>query len=82
MNGTTPSQHGHHQVSAAIFVGSLIIGAAMILAAELTKPPRYEYHAAPANTANVVFDRDSGRAAELTMGGENPFEKNNRAESK
>ena len=76
MNGTTPSQHGHHQVSAAIFVGALIIGAAMILGAELTKPARYEYHASPAGgNMYVIFDNDTGRATDVQYGAENPLEK-------
>ncbi len=54
--------HGHHKVAASVFVGSLILGAAMILSAELTKPERYEYHpgATPANY--VIYDRETGRA--------------------
>jgi hypothetical protein len=71
MNGSTPSTHGHNQISAAIFVGSLIIGAAMILSAELTKPPRYEYH--PATNDYVIYDVDTGRAATVPVGTEEPL---------
>jgi hypothetical protein len=55
--------HAHHQVSAAIFVGSLILGVALVLSAELTKPTRYEYH--PAGTdfnSYVIFDKETGQA--------------------
>jgi hypothetical protein len=71
MNGSTPSTHGHHQVSAAIFVGSLIIGAAMILSAELTKPARYEYHAG--TNEYVIFDSDTGRTATVQVGTKEPL---------
>jgi len=54
--------HGHHKVAASVFVGSLIVGAAMIMSAELIKPERYEYHPG-SNPANyVIYDRDTGRA--------------------
>ena len=53
--------HGHHKISAALFVGSLIIGSALILSAELTKPTRYEYHGG-SGTDYVLFDNDTGRA--------------------
>jgi hypothetical protein len=82
---TITEPHGHHKISAAIFVGSLIIGSAMILSAELTKPARYEYHASSAPGANnyVIFDNDSGRAEQVSYGAENPFvEKANRSEGK
>jgi hypothetical protein len=70
--------HGHHKISAAIFVGSLIVGAAMVLSAELMKPPRYEYR--PANDPNsyVLFDTDTGRATVAQNNSKDPtaaFEK-------
>lgn len=70
--------HGHHKISAALFVGSLIIGAAMVLSAELTKPPRYEYR--PTNEPNsyVLFDTESGRAIVVQSNSKDPaagFEK-------
>ena len=48
--------HGHHKVAAAVFVGSLILGSALVLAAELTKPARYEYHAGPDPASYLLFD--------------------------
>jgi hypothetical protein len=64
--------HGHHQVAAAIFVGSLILGAAMVLSAELTKPERYEFHpgASPANY--IIYDRDTGRATTAEFNSKDP----------
>ena len=44
-------RHGHHKVAAAIFVGSLILGAAMVLSAELMKPDRFEFH--PGSSPNT-----------------------------
>lgn len=56
--------HGHHKISAAIFVGSLIVGIGMILAAEISKPPRYEYHGAGNGSASYfLFDNETGRSA-------------------
>jgi hypothetical protein len=84
MNGTQSSGHGHHKIAAALFVGSLIIGCAMILSAELTKPVRYEYHAAA--TANpgdyMIFDTDTGRLTTATIGSENPLAPLEKAEKK
>ena len=54
--------HGHHKVAAAIFVGSLILGSAIVLAAELTKPPRYEFRPGPDSSSYVLFDADTGRS--------------------
>jgi hypothetical protein len=66
--------HGHHKISAAIFVGSLILGCAMILGAELTKPARYEYHSLPGmgNNSYLIFDNDTGRAAVVDPNTKNP----------
>ena len=64
--------HGHHKISAAIFVGSLIIGAAMILSAELTKPSRYEFRAGESSNSYVIFDRDTGRATTAEINSKNP----------
>jgi hypothetical protein len=66
METANDSHHGHHKISAAIFVGSLIIGAAIVLAAELTKPPRYEYQAFPSGGTYLIYDNETGRAAEAT----------------
>ena len=66
--------HGHHKVAAAIFVGSLIIGASMILSAELMKPERYEFHAAEAPNQYVIYDRDTGRATAVSFNTSNPTE--------
>ncbi len=38
MNGNVEYKHGHNQIAAALFVGSLIVGLRPILSAELTKP--------------------------------------------
>jgi hypothetical protein len=53
---------GHHKIAAAIFVGSLIVGSALVLSAELIKPARYEYHTLPEPNAYLLFDKDSGQA--------------------
>lgn len=66
-------EHGHHKISAALFVGSLIIGAAMVLAAELTKPPRYEYRPAGDASSYVLFDADTGRATVAQMNSKDPL---------
>jgi hypothetical protein len=64
--------HGHHKVAAAIFVGSLIVSAAMILSAELIKPERYEFHAAASPTSYIIYDRETGRATVSEMNSKNP----------
>ncbi|HEY2881348.1 MAG TPA: hypothetical protein VGJ15_02920 [Pirellulales bacterium] len=70
----TVSEHGHHKIAAALFVGSLIIGSALVLAAELTKPSRYEYHQWP-NDPNgyVIFDNETGRATAAKTDSEHPL---------
>ena len=76
--GVEAMTHGHHKISAALFVGSLIIGAAMILSAELTKPPRYEYRATNEPNSYLLFDTDTGRATVAQMNSKDPtagFEK-------
>lgn len=73
MNGNQTYRHGHNQISAALFVGALIIGAAMILSAELTKPARYEYHATGNSSEYVVYDSDTGRSTLATVGAEDPL---------
>jgi hypothetical protein len=66
---------GHHKIAAAVFVGSLILGSSLILAAELTKPARYEYHAAGADGRSyVVFDNDNGRATVASVDSKAPLE--------
>jgi len=66
--------HGHHKLAASIFAGSLILGAAMILSAELTKPERYEFHSATNPGQYVIYDRDTGRAAAVNFNTSNPLE--------
>jgi hypothetical protein len=66
---------GHHKIAAAVFVGSLILGSSLILAAELTKPARYEYHASGANGSTyLVFDNDTGRATVASVDSKRPLE--------
>jgi len=64
--------HGHHKVAAAIFVGSLVLGSAMILSAELIKPERYEFHSSSAQNAYIIYDRDTGRATAVEFNSKNP----------
>ena len=54
--------HGHHKVAAALFVASLILGAGMVLSAELMKPERYEFHPGSAPNTYIIYDRETGRA--------------------
>ena len=68
------SVHGHHKLAAAIFVGSLIIGAALIFAAELIKPERYEYHPGVNPNTYVIYDRETGRATAADIDTKNPTE--------
>ena len=65
--------HGHHKLAAAVFVGSLIVSAAMILSAELTKPERYEFHAGGDARTYVIYDRQTGRAATADFGAKDPI---------
>ena len=64
--------HGHHKVAAAIFVGSLILGAAMILSAELMKPERYEFHPGSGPSTYIIYDRNTGRATSAEFDSKNP----------
>ena len=64
--------HGHHKVAAAIFVGSLILGAAMILSAELMKPERYEFHPGSGPSSYIIYDRNTGRATSAEFDSLNP----------
>jgi hypothetical protein len=73
MNGNPEYRHGHNQVAAALFVGALIVGSAMILSAELTKPARYEYHAIANSNEYVIYDNDTGRSTMATVGAEDPL---------
>ena len=66
--------HAHNQIAAAIFVGSLLFSGALVLAAELMKPDRYEYHAGPSATTYVIYDRDTGQATNTEYGSKNPIE--------
>jgi hypothetical protein len=64
--------HGHHEVAAAIFVGSLVLSAGMILSAELIKPERYEFHPGVAPTSYIIYDRHTGRATVSEFDAKNP----------
>jgi len=69
---------GHHKIAAAIFVGLLVVGSALILAAELMKPGRYEFHALATPDTYLLFDTDSGQATTIRVDTKNPtaaFEK-------
>jgi hypothetical protein len=66
--------HGHHKVAAALFVASLILGAAMVLSAELVKPERYEFHPGSAPNTYVIYDRETGRATSAEINAKNPTE--------
>jgi len=68
------SNHGHHKIAAAVFVGSLILGSAMVLSAELIKPERYEFHAGTTPTSYIIYDRDTGRATSAEFNSKNPTE--------
>jgi hypothetical protein len=72
---TTPIEraiHGHHQVAAAVFVASLIVGSAMILSAELMKPERYEFHPGTVPNSYILYDRNTGRAVSAQIDSKNP----------
>lgn len=64
--------HGHHKIAAAIFVASLILGAAAIMSAELVKPERYEYHNSNDPKTYVIYDRDTGKATMATFDSKDP----------
>jgi hypothetical protein len=64
--------HGHHGIAAAIYVGSLIVGAAMILSAELIKPARYEFHPGSGLSTYIIYDRDTGRATTTAFNSKHP----------
>jgi hypothetical protein len=66
--------HGHHKVAAAIFVSSLIVSAALILAAELMKPERFEFHPSSDAARYVIYDRETGRAATVEFNEKKPRE--------
>jgi len=66
--------HGHHKVAAALFVASLILGAAMVLSAELMKPERYEFHPGSAPNTYLIYDRETGRATSAEFNAKNPTE--------
>jgi hypothetical protein len=69
----TRLNHGHHEVAAAIYVGSLILGVGLILAAELMKPERYEFHAGATPTSYVIYDKDTGRATNVEFESKTPL---------
>jgi len=75
---TSPSKvegkMGHHKIAAALFVGSLILGSALILSAELTKPARYEFHALQDANSYLIFDTDTGRATNAKVDSKTPTE--------
>lgn len=64
--------HGHHKLAAATFVGSLVLSAALILAAELTKPERYEFHASSDPATYIIYDRETGRATTAQFNSKTP----------
>jgi hypothetical protein len=64
--------HAHHQVAAALFIGSLILGSALVLSAELMKPERYEFHPSSSPTNYVIYDRETGRANTVEFNSKNP----------
>jgi hypothetical protein len=64
--------HAHHQVAAAIFVASLILGAALVLSAELMKPERFEYHPGSAPNMYLIYDRETGRATSAEINSKTP----------
>jgi hypothetical protein len=64
---------GHHKIAAAVFVGALILGCSLILAAELTKPARYEYHALAQPNSYLIFDTDTGRAVAAQVDAKDPL---------
>ena len=64
--------HGHHEVAAAIFVGSLILSVAMVLSAELMKPERYEFHPGVNASSYIIYDRDTGRATNADYDSKTP----------
>jgi hypothetical protein len=63
---------GHHKIAAAIFVGSLIVGAALILSAELMKPAKYEFHALSEPNSYLIFDTESARATVAPVDSKTP----------
>ena len=65
---------GHNQDAAALFVGSLILGASFILSAELTKPPRYEYQSLSEPNSYLIFDHDNGHTAIAKVDSKTPTE--------
>jgi hypothetical protein len=67
-------RHGHHKVAASIFAASLIVGAALVLSAELMKPARYEFHSSTNASQYVIYDTDTGRAASVDFHTSNPIE--------
>jgi len=64
--------HGHNHIAASIFASSLILGAAMVMSAELTKPERYEFHPGATPTSYVIYDRDTGRATNAEFDSKSP----------
>jgi hypothetical protein len=68
------SGHGHHKIAAAIFAASLIVGAGLVLSAELMKPERYEFHSGPGDKGYIIYDRETGRATSADFGAKNPIE--------
>lgn len=65
--------HGHHEIAAAVFVGSLILSIAIVLGAELMKPERYEFHPGSSPTSYVIYDRDTGRATNAEFESKTPL---------
>ncbi len=65
--------HGHHEIAAAIFVGSLLLSTGILLAAELMKPERYEFHPGSTSTSYVIYDRNTGRATNAEFDSKTPI---------
>ncbi len=64
--------HGHHEIASAVFVGLLILSTALVLAAELMKPERYEYHPGVTPSTYVIYDRYNGRASNVEFDSKTP----------
>ena len=65
--------HAHHQISAAIFVASLLLSVSMVVSAELMKPERFEFHPGNTPATYVVYDRDTGRATVADFDAKTPL---------
>ena len=64
--------HGHHEIASAVFVGLLLLSTALVLAAEIMKPEKYEYHPGVTPSSYVIFDRYNGRASNVEFDSKAP----------